>query len=293
VGLKAAVTGVGLVTALGRDWETVGSLMAAGKVGLSSLASGPIELGGRCEDPQLRPVLTRRRDLKIFSRCATLLLQASSEAVAGWSGAEEDVGLFIGVRKEPSETGGGDAALVASVKDGVLDQALLATIGKNLSPPLLPLESLPNMCLAHVSIQLGFRGECGVASGGSTAGVQALREGIAAVAEGRSPMALAGAVDSWVDGPSQRDWLRLGRTSAPGEGAIVFRMEPVGTPRTLFVLERGSCGMGGERGYTAHHPLIGDCGGADALLACLAGQDKIVGVEENGAWAKAQLLREW
>jgi len=291
VGLKVAVTGVGVVTALGRDWGSVGALIAAGKVGLSPLDSGPIELGGRCEDPQLRPVLTRRRDLKIFSRCAKLLLQASSEAAAGWSGEKEEVGLFIGVRKEPSETGGGDAALVASVRDGALNEDLLATTGKDLSPPLLPLESLPNMCLAHVSIQLGFRGECGVAAGGPAAGVQALREGIAAVAEGRSPMALSGAVDSWVDGPSQRDWLRLGRKSAPGEGAVVFRLEPVGTPHALFHLERGSCGVGGELGYTAHHPLIGHCGAADALLACLAGQDKIVGVDENGAWAKAQLLR--
>jgi 3-oxoacyl-(acyl-carrier-protein) synthase len=240
----------------------------------------------------MRPLLTRRRDLKIFSRSAGLLLKASADALSGWGGNPEEMGLFFGIRKEPSDTGGGDAALLASVKEGRLDESLLATEGKRLSPPLLPLESLPNMCLAHVSIQLGLRGECGVPAGGPLAGVQAVREGIASVAEGRSPAVLAGAVDSWVDGPSQRDWLRMGKTSPPGEAAIVFRLEPEGHPDALFHLERGLCGSGGRAGFGDHHAFIGDCGSADALLSLLMGHSLIVGVEEHGAWAEAKRVRE-
>lgn len=292
MGLKAAVTHVGLVTALGDEWSVVQAALKEGKVGLRPLEPGPIDRGGRCLDPIIRPLLTRRRDLKIFSRSARLLLKASADALLGWDGEPEEMGLFFGIRKEPSDTGGGDAALLASVKDGQLNESLLSTDGKRLSPPLLPLESLPNMCLAHVSIQLGLRGECGVPAGGPLAGVQAVREGIAAVAEGRSPAVLAGAVDSWVDGPSQRDWLRMGKKSPPGEAAIVFRLEPYGHPNALFHLERGPCGSGSRANFGGHHAFLGDCGSADALLSLLMGHDLIVGVEGHGAWAEAKRVRE-
>jgi len=292
MGLRASVTQVGVVTALGSDWLAVCEALAAGETGLKALEEGPIERGGRCEDPFLRPHLARRRDLKIFSRSARLLLKAAADAYSGWGGDPEQMGLFFGIRKEPSDTGGGDAALVASVENGQLSQSLLSTEGRRLSPPLLPLESLPNMCLAHVSIQLGLRGECGVSAGGPSAGVHALREGIAAVAEGRSPAVLAGAVDSWVDGPSQRDWVRLGRSAPPGEAAIVFRLEPQGHQGALFELERGACGVGGRHAISAHHPFLGDCGAADALLALLSKADEIVGVDAGGAWAEAKRVRE-
>jgi hypothetical protein len=99
-------------------------------------------------------------------------------------------------------------------------------------------------------------------------------------------------VDSWVDGPSQRDWLRMGKTSPPGEAAIVFRLESAGHPDALFHLERGPCGSGGRVGFGDHHALLGDCGSADALLSLLMGHSLIVGVEEHGAWAEAKRVRE-
>ena len=293
MGLKASVTGMGVISAYGLGVEPLRQGFERRIRALTPLEEGPVELGGVCPDPNLREILTRRRDRKIFSRSACLLLRAASDAAAGWTGDPEEMGLFFGIRKEPSDTGGGDAALVASVEGGRLSERLLATEGKSLSPPLLPLESLPNMCLAHVSIQLGFRGECGVAAGGETAGVQALREGIAAVAEGRSPAALVGAVDSWVDGPSQRDWIRLGRTDAPGEGAVVLRLEPAGHPDALFELERLDSGDTLQASQRNHRDLIGHCGAADALFAGLHEPPRIVGVEPNGFHVGAEILGKW
>ena len=291
--MRVAVTGVGVLTPLGDSWRDLGSVGAPETSFLSALDPGPVALGGRCEGPLLRPILTRRRDLKIFSRCAKLLLKAASDAAEGWEGNPEEMGLFFGVRKEPSDTGGGDSALVASVEDGRLSEALLAGVGRDLSPPLLPLESLPNMCLAHVSIQLGYRGECGVAAGGPSAGVQALREGIAAVAEGRAPAVLAGAVDSWVDGPSQRDWLRMGCSDPPGEAAVVFRLEPEGHPDSLFVLERKGTGASGRPPSVSHRALLGHSGAVDALVGALFSRTSILGVDEDGVWAEAEIHGEW
>ena len=293
MGLKAAVTGIGVLTPYGSGVDALREGFEQSLSGLGPLVPGPIQQGGVCLDPELRSVLTRRRDRKIFSRPAELLLRAAADASEGWTGDSEEMGLFFGIRKEPSDTGGGDAALVASVRDGRLSEKLLSRDGKSLSPPLLPLESLPNMCLAHVSIQLGFRGECGVSAGGAIAGVHALREGIASVAEGRSPAALVGAVDSWVDGPSQRDWARMQRVDFPGEAAVVFRLEPLGHPQTLFVVERKRCGHGGRKSATAHRALLGHCGAADALLGGLFSPPCVLGVEENGSWAEAEIHGKW
>ena len=287
------MTGMGVLSPYGRGVNALRRGFAERASALVALGEGPVGMGGLCPDPELRPILTRRRDLKIFSRSARLLLSAAADAAKDWSGDPEEMGLFFGIRKEPSDTGGGDAALVASVESGALSEGLLASEGKALSPPLLPLESLPNMCLAHVSIQLGFRGERGVAAGGPTAGVQALREGIASVAEGRSPAVLVGAVDSWVDGPSQRDWVRLGHTDSPGEGAVVFRLEPAGHPDTLFELERLEAGASSAAGSCGHRSLIGHCGAADALFAGLFEPPKIVGFEPDGFCVGAEILGKW
>ena len=287
------MTGLGVITPYGSGVDALRVGFEKSECALGPLEGGPIERGGRCPDPELRSILSRRRDRKIFSRSAQLLLSAAADASIGWSGNREEMGLFFGIRKEPSDTGGGDAALVASVKDGRLNETLLATSGKALSPPLLPLESLPNMCLAHVSIQLGFRGECGVVAGGPSAGVHALREGIAAIAEGRCPAALVGAVDSWVDGPSQRDWVRLGQNAFPGEAAVVFRLEPVGQPGTRFELERKACGRGGRKSAEGHRSLIGHSGAADALLGGLFFPPLVLGVDDNGCWAEAEIHGRW
>jgi hypothetical protein len=110
---------------------------------------------------------------------------------------------------------------------------------------------------------------------------------------GRCPAALVGAVDSWVDGPSQRDWVRLGRQVPPAEAAVVFRLEPLGHPESLFVLERKGSGLGGREAQGEHHSLLGHSGSADALVGALFSRSSIVGVDENGAWAEAEIHGEW
>ena len=88
-----------------------------------------------------------------------------------------------------------EACLIASCRDGLLDDALLAGPGRDLYPPLLPLKTLPNMALAHVSINLGLMGENAAWAGEEGAGWTALHAAWWAVAEGRCAAALAGA---WV-----------------------------------------------------------------------------------------------
>jgi hypothetical protein len=126
------------------------------------------------------------------------------------------------VGREPPDEGEAEPSMVAMHADGALDLGRLGTDGRALYPPLLPLRTLPNMILAHVSIQHGIRGENGTCAGGADAGRQALRAAMLAVREGRAPLALVGAAYSAVDLASARDRWREGAAEGcpPGEAAV-------------------------------------------------------------------------
>lgn len=272
VPLRVAVTGVGVVSAAGRGLELHRAAFAQGDSFLEP-DGGVVELVGRAGKQPLRDILTRRRDKKLFSRAAELLLIAAHDAIDGWEGELGDVGLFFSVRREPPDTGEADAAIVASYKGGGLSVESLATEGRELYPPLLSLKTLPNMALAHVAIQFGIGGPTGVTAGGPTAGLNAVREGIAAVAEGRAPMALVGGTDSGVDGVGLRDWARLGHADRPvGEASIVLRLEPVGASGTKFELLRSDISPDRvSEQARLHWAIVGHCGCVDAILPMIYG----------------------
>jgi len=287
---RVRVAAVGVVCALGSEFEEVQRRLQAGESAIvpCDISGAPVPfMGARCVVDE-RPLLTRRRDRKLFSRAATLLLYAASKALEGWEGDREELGIFVGVRREPPDTGEAEDAILASASNKALSTALLAEEGRRRYPPLQPLKTLPNMALAHVAIQLGIRGESGVAAGGSAAGVMAVREGIAAVAEGRSPAALVGAADSWLDRGGLRDWARLGLAERPpGEAAVVFRIEPEDGCSGLGLLERGEAGAGRMEQPQEHWSQVGDCGVADGLVAALSAGGTLLGVDPGKGWAEA------
>lgn len=245
----------------------------------------PDLLGGVVPGPRLRDWLVRRKDAKLLPRAARLALPVAGRAVAGFEGDRESLGLFVGVRREPPDEGEADAAIVASARDGHLDVGLLAGRGRDLYPPLLPLKTLPNMVLAHLSINLGVLGVADTCTGGAAAGVSALRMAIHAVVEGRCPEALAVAADSHVDGGGVRDMRRLRVDVAPGEAAVAFRVVPAG--QGLFdVVDRGS-GLRADRPTYAHHATAGWCGCADGLLAMAHG-GHAVGRDPDGVVARVE-----
>jgi 3-oxoacyl-(acyl-carrier-protein) synthase len=267
VPLRVAVTGVGVVSAAGRGFERHKAALSQ-RTSFLEAEDGVVSLVGRAGKQPLRDILTRRRDKKLFSRAAELLLVASNDALEGWDGDLHDVGLFFSVRREPPDTGEADSAIVASYRNGDLSVESLATDGRELYPPLLSLKTLPNMALAHVAIQFGICGPTGVTAGGASAGLHAVREGIAAVAEGRAPMALVGGTNSGVDGVGLRDWARLGNSETPfGESSIVLRLEPVGTPGSKFELLRSdiSAETVAEQSLP-HWAIVGHCGCVDSIF---------------------------
>jgi 3-oxoacyl-(acyl-carrier-protein) synthase len=278
-----AVTGLGLCSPLGTCPEEVAAALSRGETALRAhspldcLPGGP--MAGVVEGPDARPFLRKRKDRKLLSRASTLSLVAAAAALGDWPGDREQLGLFWGVGREPPDDGDCEATLAAACQDGSLSEERLAARGRDLYPPLLPLKTLPNMALAHISINLGLCGENGAWAGGAEAGLLAIREGCWSILEGRAPAALVGAGDSLVDLGSARDRLRSARVGAPGEAAAALLIEPLDTAwsraaRLICLIELepdGSRPSEALWGLNEHRAAIGDCGAADGALAVLLG----------------------
>lgn len=269
--MRVAITGVGVVTPAGslQDWRALctsgGSILARAGDGRDALVPGIAE-----STIDVRPFLRRRKDRKLLARAAHLAIPAAAAALGSLQ--PEEVGLFLGVGREPPEDAT-EAAIVASGRSGALDPLRLGREGLALYPPLASLRTLPNLTLAHVAIQLGLRGEGGTCAGDGTAGLAAIVEGALAVEEGRCEVALAGGADSRVHPALVRDQVRRGIHQGAGEAAALFRLERPEAARAggrpiLGVIVAASTGFDRQACTPMPHwPLIGWCGAADGALA--------------------------
>ena len=267
---RVAVTGLGLVCPLGLSADELANSLADGRSGLAPSPALTVladDQAGRVAKVPVRAWLKRRKDRKLMARASELALAAAGQALEGFSGDRRELGIFLGVGREPPDDGESEAALAASCRDGKLDAVRLAGPGRDRYPPLLPLKTLPNMALAHVSIHLDLMGENGTWAGEVGAGQRAIVAGVRAVAEGRCPAALVGGADSLVDLGSARDRLRLGAVGPPGEAAAILLLEPLETARSSGrpVLAVVDVGVDGDRLSTVSVDLratMGDLGAA-------------------------------
>jgi|GEM_PF-1096155 len=267
---QVVITSLGLCTPLGRDPS---GALARGESAVreqDELSGLPHRTAAVVDKIDLREALKRRKDRKLMARPSQLALAAAADALTGWSGPTETLGLFVGVGREPGDDGESESALVAAQVDGRLSEEAVAGPCRDLYPPLLPLKTLPNMALAHVSIHLDVRGENGTWCGGPAAGLAALRAAIWALESGRCDGALVVGADSWTSAGAVRDLLRLSGGDPicpPGEAGVALLLEradkAIGTPLAEIGLSRRP----GPRSEFAHRAALGDCKAADALLA--------------------------
>ena len=129
-----------------------------------------------------------------------------------------ETGLFFSVGREPPDEGEAEAALIASAKDNLFSEEALATRGRSFYPPLLPLKTLPNLILGHLSIHFDLCGENAAWAG---EGVQSFVESVWAILEGRAERILVGAADSHRFRASTR-YQTPRRFGTTGEAGIAF-----------------------------------------------------------------------
>jgi 3-oxoacyl-(acyl-carrier-protein) synthase len=289
--IEVVVTGLGFCTALGIDpWAA----MQRGEVGVvenEELSRLPHKTAAVVDRVDLRPRLKRRKDRKLMARPAQLALSAAGQAIASWTRETDELGLYVGVGREPGDDGESEPALVAAQVGRQLDVQRVAGRCRDLYPPLLPLKTLPNMALAHIAIHLDVRGENGTWSGDAAAGLTALRAGIWSVRENRCNGALIVASDSWVSTGAVRDILRMSGgepISPPGEAGVAILIESASSAaaRGAPVLATVNTDAGHARRAAEgeHHAALGRCNAADGLLSVALA---IVG-RASERWVSAQ-----
>lgn len=268
---EVVITGMGLCTAMGSCPDFSAGTAVAYSPELDGLPHTTAAVIGSID---LKPWLKRRKDRKLMARPSQLALAAAGAALVDWSGARDDMGLYVGVGREPGDDGESVPALIAASRDGRLDEAAVAGPCRDLYPPLLPLKTLPNMALAHVSIHLDVRGENGAWCGGAAAGITAARAAMWSVVEGRCSAALIVAADTWVAAGAVRDLLRAaegGPIDAPGEAGVALLVETreaaAARSAPVFGSLRTSRGDAPLWNTAEHRTRLGHCHAADALLS--------------------------
>lgn len=225
--MAVIISQVGLVTPFGRGVQPFVDGMKNGDVVLaehSPLSHMESALAGLCPNKAFRQYLKRRKAAKLMTPAARLAMDAVGQI---WDKVGErldpvETGLFFSVGREPPDEGDAEACLIASTVDGQFSESALATTGRSLYPPLLPLKTLPNLILGHLSIHFGLCGENAAWAG---EGVQSFVEGVLAIEEGRADCVLVGAADSLVDLGQARDCKRMGIEHAPSECAVAWLLE--------------------------------------------------------------------
>jgi len=241
---EVVITGIGLVTPLGRSPAEVLGRIAAGEV-----ASQPSPLGEALACPLVAPVadfdpqqyFPENKALRLMNRDAELAVVAARLAVqhariaVGRTYPADEIALFgatglSGIRLDQI------ARLVehAAAADGSLDLDRFGRVALRRIRPVLSFKILANMPMCFVSIFEGVCGPNAVYAPWEGQGAQAIAAGIRAIRRGEVPCALVGGCDvkthelalvSLQQLGVFDSWVRHGRGTIPGEAAAFLVLE--------------------------------------------------------------------
>ncbi|WP_031075835.1 beta-ketoacyl-[acyl-carrier-protein] synthase family protein [Streptomyces sp. NRRL WC-3742] len=215
-GRRVAVTGVGLLTALGEGGAETWKGLLEGRSGIGPIRgydASALITRHAAELPGFRPQrYADRRSLRMTTRNDHLAIAGAALAMAdagltgptGLAGAGYDperAGLFVGGNKEisnPEHLLSG--SLAARDEQGRADFRLLGERMTSAFHPLYYVEGLQSAALFHLSHAHGFKGPNAYFHGTSDAGAAAIARAYRAVRAGECRVALAGGADdaaSW------------------------------------------------------------------------------------------------
>jgi 3-oxoacyl-[acyl-carrier-protein] synthase II len=256
---RAVLTGLGVITPIGLDVETVWQNLLAGRSGVKRItafdSSGlPVHFAGEITDFDAKEYVDRkdRKSLKVMARPIQF-------AVAGTQMALQDAKIEP-AKLDPLRFGVGfGAGLIASELDELGPPSLIASNGTpggvdlrkwgsqglGVMPPLWMLKYLPNMLACHVSILHNAQGPNNTITETDVAPLLALGECYRIIQRGQADVMLTGGADSKVNPLSMTRWQLFrqlsSRNEAPeracrpferrrdglvlGEGAGVFVLE--------------------------------------------------------------------
>jgi 3-oxoacyl-[acyl-carrier-protein] synthase II len=255
----AAVTGIGLVTPLGRKPQEFYDALLAGRSGLMRPPSGH-PLDGWLEVAGIAPAVDGREvlaptEIRSVDRFVLLALAAAQDALA-------DAGIEVGRDADPRRT-----AVVVSSGGGGLETYEAAAHRRagsgrpGVSPYLLP-GMLPNMAAARIAIKHGVRGYSAAIATACAAGAQSIAEALRLIRGGEADVVICGGTDTPLH-PTVASAFRNARALAEGWQDPELASRPFDARRNGFVLGEGAAVLVVER--VEHADGRGAAGYADLI----------------------------
>jgi 3-oxoacyl-[acyl-carrier-protein] synthase II len=207
---RVAVTGVGIVSALGLDTGRTWSRLMRGESAVGPIKSFDAtslcsQIGAEIADFRPEDFSIRPRTLRLMTRADQLAFGAATLAIrdAGWN--LDEVGpdrgaVYAGGNKEicnPDHLK--EACLATRGADGRVDEARFGSIATDSVYPLFYVEGLPGATLFFISEAYGMKGPNAYFAGTAEAGLTAIGAAFRAVRRGQADVALAGGFDDAVN----------------------------------------------------------------------------------------------
>ena len=242
---NVVVTGVGLVTPLGRSPREVLGRIGRGEVATSipsfDVASFACQLCAPVVSFDAEEYFCENKNLRLMSRDAQMAVVAAHVAMedAGVKADETYAGEEIALY---GSTGVSSLSVeeitriieYAAGSDGSLDLKRFGQVGLKRVRPVLSFRILANMPICFVSIFENIRGQNAVYAPWQGQGAQAIAAGIRAIRRGDVPCALVGSCDvktselSFINLQQLgvfESWKLHGKGCVPGEGAAFLVLE--------------------------------------------------------------------
>ncbi|GAA0603469.1 beta-ketoacyl-[acyl-carrier-protein] synthase family protein [Kribbella sandramycini] len=232
---RVSVTGMGLLTPVGRGVDEVFTSLLHGRSGIGRPPEGH-PVAGSVEVAGILPAFDAGKiasgpDGKVMDRTVVLAQVVAEEAL-------RDAGLVVGENVDPERVGVvvGGVGGMATLERQVLERA---ERGKVAVSPYLLTGILPNMPAARIAIRFGMRGYTSAVGTACASGAQAIADGVRLIRSGELDVVLCGASEAPLF-PTFAETFANARALARGWDDPREASRPFDLRRNGFVLSEGA-----------------------------------------------------
>jgi 3-oxoacyl-[acyl-carrier-protein] synthase II len=229
-GRRAAITGIGLVTALGQDVQAVWNALLAGTSGVSTLqrvdtGDLPVHIGGEVRDFDPNQLI-EPKDSRLMDRFAQLALAAGLHAL-------RDAGLAVGDGVEPHRVGVVIGTALGALASQVDNARVLDQDGVRQLSPYNVTMMLPNGATAQIAIRIGATGPTSATLSACASGADAIAYGCRVIQRGEADVMVCGGADAPLN--------RLGLAAFCAAGLLSTRGDEPARASRPFDADRQGC----------------------------------------------------
>lgn len=232
---KVVITGVGLISAIGKNLPDFWASVKTGTSGIGFVEGvrengKPVRLGGEVKNFEARQYVSpkQKKLSKVMSRDIQLAVVAAKFAMEDAQFSEGSVsfvperfGISVGSSLINNDLDEFAVAFKAASENGKLVESRVGfDVAQGLTP-LWMLKYLPNMPSCHITISYDLRGPSNTITTEGASGLQAIGEAFRIIERGSADLMIAGGVDSKVNGIALSRYDLLGLLPKKSDGKIL------------------------------------------------------------------------